>query len=175
MIEAQHRSATPAGGRFLEDLRPGAVFRSRMGRTITDADNVWFTGITHNSNQVHFNREYAATTRFGRELVNSCFVLSLVTGLTVADTSENAIANLGWDQVRLPRPVFVGDTVWAESQILAVRESRTQRRVGIVTMRSRGINQRTEVVIEFRRTFMIGSRSDRGDGVFPETETSWGV
>ncbi len=163
-------------GRFYEDFDVGDVYRSRLGRTITDADNVWFTCLTMNTNQVHFNTPFAEGTRFGKPLVNSTFTLALVVGLTVADTSENATANLGWGEIKLPKPVFVGDTIWAESEITDKRESRSSPTVGIVSMRCRGINQRREVVIEFTRTFMVYKRSapevaDR----FPGTDTDWSV
>jgi acyl dehydratase len=163
-------------GRFYEDLDVGDVYRSRAGRTVTETENVWFTCLTLNTNQIHFNVPYAERTRFGRPLVNSAFTLALVTGLSVPDTSENAIANLGWTEVRLPKPVFVGDTLWAESEILAKRRSESNPDVGIVTVRCRGINQRREVVVEFRRTFMVGTRGGLGaaDG-FPGTDEPWTV
>jgi itaconyl-CoA hydratase len=163
-------------GRFYEDFEVGDVFRSRLGRTITEADNVWFTCLTLNTNQIHFNVPYAERTQFGRPLVNSAFTLALITGMTVPDTSENAAANLAWTDINLPRPVFVGDTLWAESEILEKRESRSNPSVGIVSMRSRGINQRREVVIEFKRTFMVYKRDapEIRDG-FPVAETDWGV
>ncbi len=163
-------------GRFLEDFHPGDVYRSRLGRTITETDNVWFTCITMNTNQLHFNDEYAGRTRFGRPLVNSCFTVSLVTGLSVPDTSENAVANLSWTDIRLPTPVFVGDTLWAESEILDVRRSRSKPTTGVVEMRTRGINQRGEVVLEFLRSFMIYSReAPEAASAFPSTDASWGV
>ena len=163
-------------GRFFEDFDVGDVFRSRLGRTITETENTWFTALTMNTNQVHFNAEYAARTRFRRPLVNSTFTLALVTGLTVPDTSENAMANLAWTDIKLPRPVFVGDTIWAESEILEVRESASSPSVGIVTMRCRGVNQRCEVVIEFRRTFMAYRRgAPEAAGGFPEVEEGWTV
>jgi len=160
--------------RLYEDFAVGDVFRSRLGRTITEADNVWFTCLTLNTNQIHFNAPYAARTRFGRPLVNSTLTLALVTGLTVPDTSEHAAANLGWDAIRLPKPVFVGDTLWAESEILAKRESRTNPHVGIVTMRCRGINQRREVVIEFTRRFMVYRHgAPEATELFPGTDEPW--
>ena len=163
-------------GRFYEDFEVGDVFRSRLGRTITETDNIWFTNLTLNTNQIHFNVPYAERTQFARPLVNSTFTLALVLGLTVADTSENAAANLGWNEVRLPKPVFVGDTLWAESEILEVRESRSNSSVGIVTLRTRGLNQRGEVVIEFKRSFMAYRRgaAEVAD-VFPQTDEPWGV
>jgi itaconyl-CoA hydratase len=163
-------------GRFFEDFDVGDVFRSRLGRTVTDADNILFTCLTMNTNQIHFNAEYAARTRFERPLVNSTFTLALVTGLTVPDTSENAAANLAWTDIKLPRPVFVGDTIWAESEILELRESRSDPSVGIVTMRCRGVNQRGEVVIEFRRTFMAYRRdAPEAQAGFPDTMDEWTV
>lgn len=163
-------------GRFYEDIAPGDVYRSRLGRTITETDNTWFTCLTMNTNQVHFNRPFAERTRFGRLLVNSTLTLALVTGLSVPDTSENGTANLAWTDISLPRPVFVGDTLWAESEITSKRLSAGDPMVGIVSMRCRGINQRAEVVIEFRRTFMIYTREAPQvvDG-FPATSTEWTV
>jgi acyl dehydratase len=163
-------------GRFFEDFEVGDVHRSRLGRTITETDNIWFTCLTLNTNQIHFNTPYSERTQFGRPLVNSAFTLALVTGLTVPDTSENAAANLEWTDIRLPKPVFAGDTIWAESEILALRESRSNPSVGIVTMRCRGINQRREVVIEFKRTFMLYKRgAPEAAPAFPGTEAEWSV
>jgi acyl dehydratase len=163
-------------GRYFEDIEVGDVYRSRLGRTISEADNTWFTLLTCNTNQVHFNAEFAARTAFGQMLVNSCLTLSIVVGLTVPDTSENAMANLAWDSISLPNPVFVGDTLWAESEILETRESASRPNVGIVGMRSRGVNQRGEVVVEFRRTFMIYRRSaEEAGGRFPLPQTDWTV
>jgi acyl dehydratase len=163
-------------GRFYEDFDVGDVFRSRHGRTITETDNIWFTCLTMNTNQLHFNVPYAERTRFARPLVNSTLTVALVVGLTVPDTSENAAANLSWTEIHLPSPVFVGDTLWAESEILEKRESATNASVGIVTVRSRGINQRREVVIEFKRTFMIYRRAAReAQAIFPGTDADWAV
>jgi itaconyl-CoA hydratase len=163
-------------GRFFEDLEIGDVYRSRLGRTITETDNIWFTCLTLNTNQIHFNTPYAQRTQFGKPLVNSAFTLALVTGLTVPDTSENAAANLEWTDIKLPKPVFAGDTIWAESEILALRESRSNASVGIVTMRCRGVNQRREVVIEFKRTFMLYKRhAPESAPSFPGTDTDWVV
>lgn len=161
-------------GRYYEDFEVGDVFRSRLGRTITDADNIWFTCLTMNTNQVHFNAPYGERTRFGRPLVNSTLTLALITGLSVPDTSENALANLGWGEVKLPSPVFVGDTLWAESEITGLRRSQSNPSAGLVSMRSRGINQRGEVVIEFTRTFMAYTRDAAAAApMFPRTETAW--
>ena len=108
--------------------------------------------------------------------MNSSFTLALITGMTVPDTSENAAANLEWTDIKLPKPVFVGDTLWAESEILDKRESSSRPNVGIVSMRSRGINQRSEVVIEYKRTFMVYKRGAAAAApAFPGTETEWSV
>jgi itaconyl-CoA hydratase len=163
-------------GRFWEDFEVGDVFRSRFGRTITETDNVWFTCLTMNTNQVHFNVPFAERTRFARPLVNSALTLALVTGMTVPDTSENAAANLSWTDIELPNPVFVGDTLWAESEVTETRESRSDPTVGIVTLRCRGINQRREVVIEFKRVFMVYRRdAPEAQDVFPGTDEAWRV
>jgi itaconyl-CoA hydratase len=163
-------------GRSFEDFDVGDVFRSRFGRTVTEADNVWFTCLTMNTNQIHFNEAYATRTRFGKRLVNSTFTLALVTGLTVMDTSENGGVNLEWTDIKLPNPVFVGDTIWAESEILALRGSKSNPDVGIVSMRCRGLNQRGEAVCEYRRSFMIPKRaaSSAASG-FPEADSPWSV
>ena len=163
-------------GRFYEDFAVGDVFESRLGRTVTEVDNIWFTCLTLNTNQVHFNTPYAERTQFGKPLVNSAFTLALVTGMTVPDTSENAAANLQWTDIKLPKPVFAGDTLWAESEILDLRESKSNPSVGIVTMRCRGINQRREVVIEFKRTFMVYKHdAPEAAPAFPGTDTDWSV
>jgi acyl dehydratase len=163
-------------GRFYEDFDVGDVFRSRFGRTVTQTDNIWFTCLTMNTNPVHFDASFAARTRFGRPLVNSAFTLALVTGLTVPDTSENAAANLAWTDITLPRPVYEGDTIWAESEILEKRESRSNPSVGIVSMRCRGLNQDGDVVIEFRRTFMVYKRdAPEVADTFPATDADWTV
>ena len=144
-------------GRVIEDYVVGSVLRHPLGRTIIDADNIWFTNITMNMNPVHFDEHYAAQTEFGKPLVNSCFTLALVTGLSVADV-DHAYANLGWDEVRLPAPVFVGDTIYAQSEVLEARESRSRPYVGIVKIRKTGFKQDGTVVIAFIRTVMVYKR-----------------
>jgi acyl dehydratase len=140
--------------RTYDELEVGAVYRSRFGRTVLEADNVWFTLLTMNTNPIHFDAEYAAQTDWQRPLVDSTFTLALVTGLSVVDVSEQAV-NLGWREVRLPAPVFAGDTIRAETEILAKRKSQSRRGSGVVTVRTRGLNQRDEVVIEFERTVLV--------------------
>ena len=140
--------------RTFDELEVGAVYRSRFGRTVLEADNVWFTLLTLNTNPIHFDANYAASTEWKRPLVDSTFTLALVTGLSVTDVSERAV-NLGWREVRLPAPVFAGDTIRAETEVLEKRESKSRPGQGIVTVRTRGLNQRGEVVIDFERTLMV--------------------
>ena len=129
-----------------------------------------------NTNQMHFNAPYAARTEFGQTLVVSTLTLAIVVGLSVADTSENAAANLGWDDIKLPKPVYAGDTLWAESEVLNVRESKSRPSCGIVGIRTRGINQRGEVVIEFTRSFLCFKRdAPELVDVFPTTDDEWTV
>jgi itaconyl-CoA hydratase len=176
-MTAEHTAAPKSWrGRYYEDFDVGDIFRSRFGRTLTETENIWFTCLTLNTNQVHFNVPFAEGTRFGRPLVNSTFTLAVVTGLTVPDTSENAAANLSWTDIKLPNPVFAGDTLWAESEITDLRESASNPSVGIVTMRCRGLNQRREVVIEFKRTFMVYKRdAPEVEDTFPGTDDDWTV
>jgi acyl dehydratase len=145
-------------GRFFEDFKVGDVYRHAMGRTLSEADNTWFTLLTCNTNEIHFNTDYAAHTEFGRPLMNSCLTLSLVTGLSVEDISRNIVANLGWDKVTLPAPVFAGDTIYAESEVLEARASKSRPGQGIVRVRTKGYKQDGTVVIEFERTVLVHSR-----------------
>jgi acyl dehydratase len=144
-------------GRFFEDFIVGDLYRSRLGRTITDTDNTHFTLLTNNSNQIHFNAHYASRTEFKRPLVNSALTLSVVAGLAVTDVSENGFA-LGWDYIKLPNPVYGGDTLYAETEVVSVRESRSRPSQGIVKVRTRGINQAGKVVIEYERSVMVWRR-----------------
>jgi len=137
-----------------DELEVGAVYRSRFGRTVLEADAVWHAMQTMNTNPVHFDTEYAATTEWKQPLVDSTFTLALVTGLSVEAVSERGV-NLGWKEVRLPAPVFAGDTIRAETEVLSKRESQSRPGKGIVTVRTRGLNQRDEVVIEFERSIMV--------------------
>jgi itaconyl-CoA hydratase len=145
-------------GRYYEDFEVGDLYRHRLGRTVTESDNSLFTMLTLNTNPIHFDAEYAGRTEFGRILVNSCFTLSLAVGLSVSDLSEHVMANLGWTDVLLPNPVFVGDTVRAHSEILSKRESKSRPNAGIVEAKSVGENQRGEIVVSYRRTFLVYKR-----------------
>ena len=146
-------------GRYFEDFSVGDVFHHPLGRTITRTDNAWFTLLTMNTNQMHFNDHYAERSPFGRQLVNSGLTTAMVLGISVSDISQNAVANLGWDEIRLVAPVFVGDTLYAESVVLETRESGSRPYAGIITVGSRGLNQRAEVVLTFRRTVLVYRRT----------------
>lgn len=145
-------------GRVYEDFEVGDTYPHPLGRTIVSADNIWFTLLTQNTNPIHFDHAYAAKTEFGRPLVNSCLTLALVTGQSVTDLSQNVMANLGWDEVRLPNPVFEGDTIYSRSQVLEKRESKSRPNVGIVRVKTIGFKEDGTVVIEFMRTFMVYKR-----------------
>jgi acyl dehydratase len=145
-------------GRFYDDFEVGDTYRHPLGRTITETDNIWFTLLTCNTNMTHFNADYAGRTNFEQYLVNSALTLSLVSGLSVTDISENAVANLGWDEIRLPSPVFVGDTLYAETTILDKRKSNSRPYAGIVNIKTRGFKQDGTTVIEFKRTVMVYTR-----------------
>jgi itaconyl-CoA hydratase len=145
-------------GRFFEDFEVGDVYPHRLGRTVITADNIWFTLLTQNTAPIHFDHHYAAQTEFGKPLVDSTFTLALVTGQSVSDISQNVFANLGWDEVRLPHPVFEGDTIYSQSEVLDKRESRSRPNVGIVSVLTTGYNQDGTVVITFKRTLMVYKR-----------------
>lgn len=145
-------------GRYFEDFEVGDVYPHALGRTLTQNDNIWFTLMTQNTAALHFDQHYAAQTEFKRPLVNSCLTLALVTGQSVSDVSQNVFANLGWDEVRLPSPVFEGDTIYSRSEVLEIRESRSRPDVGVVTVRTEGHNQDGVLVIAFRRTLLVYRR-----------------
>src|SRR5829696_5820851 len=140
-------------GRFYEDFEVGDVYEHRLGRTVTTTDNIWFTLLTQNTAPVHFDHNYAAQTEFGKPLVDSTFTLALVTGQSVT-------ANLGWDEVRLPAPVFEGDTIYSSSEVLEKRESKSRPNIGIVAVKTIGFNQDGTTVITFKRTLMVYKRGD---------------
>lgn len=145
-------------GRVFEDFNVGDIYQHPLGRTVLSTDNVWFTLLTQNTNPIHFDQAYASQTEYGKLLVDSTFTLALVTGQSVPDISQNAMANLGWDEVRLPNPLFEGDTVYSRSEVLEKRESKSRPNVGIVRFKTTGFKQDGTVVIEFKRTVMIYKR-----------------
>ncbi len=147
-------------GRVYEDFEVGDVYEHPLGRTVLAADNSWFTLLTQNTNPIHFDHHYASQTEFGRPIVDSTFTLALVTGQSVTDVSQNALANLGWDEVRLPNPVFEGDTIYSRSEVLSKRESKSRKNVGIVTFKTTGYKPDGTVVIELKRTVMVFKRGE---------------
>ena len=142
-------------GRTYDDFVVGHVYEHRPGRTITEADNVWFTLLTMNQHPLHFDNAFAAETEFKKPLVNSCLTLSIVTGMSVADVSQKAIANMGWSKVELKAPVFVGDTIYADSEVLSKRASKRRPDQGLVTVRTRGLKSDGTVFMSFERTVLV--------------------
>ena len=142
-------------GRTYEDFAVGDVYEHRPGRTISEADNTWFTLLTMNQHPLHFDAAYAAKSEFGRPVVNSCLTLSIVAGMSVADVSQKAIANLGWTDIKLSAPVFVGDTVYAESEVLAKRESKSRPTQGVVTVRTTGKKADGTIFMTYERTVLV--------------------
>lgn len=159
-IAPQRYRASP--GRYFEDFAIGDVYEHRPGRTITETDNAWFTLLTMNTHPLHFDAAYAAGSEFGRPLVNSALTLAIVTGMSVADVSQHAIANLGWTDIQLTAPVFNGDTIYAESEVLSKRPSASRPTQGVVTVRTRGLKADGTEFMNFRRTVLVAMR---GHGV----------
>jgi itaconyl-CoA hydratase len=156
-------------GRFYEDFEIGDVYRHPLGRTVTEADNIWFSLLTMNTNQMHFNAEYAKKSEFGRPLVVSTLTVAIAVGQSVTDITQNAFANLGWDEIRMTHPVFAGDTLFSESIVLEKRESASRPHAGIVTVRTRTLNQNGDEVCSFKRTFYVYKRgAEQVEGIFPE-------
>jgi itaconyl-CoA hydratase len=152
-------------GRVYEDFEVGDVYQHPLGRTVLSVDNTWFTLLSQNVNPIHFDHHFAAQTEFGKPLVDSTFTLALVTGQSTIDLSLNVMANLGWDEVRLPNPLFEGDTVYSRSEVLEKRESKSRPNVGIVKVKTIGFKQDGLIVIEFFRTFMVYKRDHVPPGV----------
>jgi acyl dehydratase len=161
-VQIQPQRYRASYGRYLEDFVVGDVYEHRPGRTVTEADNINFSLMTMNAHPMHCDANFAARSEFGKPLVNSGLSLAIVLGMTVNDVSAKAIANLGWKEIRLTAPVFPGDTLYAESEVLEVRESKSRPTQGIVTTRTRGFNQDGVMVMEFIRMSLIPRR---GTGV----------
>jgi acyl dehydratase len=146
-------------GLYYDELRPGQRFEHPLRRTVTETDNLLITTLTHNPAALHLDAETMKDSEFGRVLVNSCFTLSLMVGISVGDTTHGtAIANLGWDEVRFPKPVFVGDTLRVETEVREMRESRSRPDAGIVTFAHHAYNQRDELVANCLRVTLIRRR-----------------
>lgn len=149
-------------GRYYEDFEIGDIYVHRPGRTITQTDNIWFTLLTMNTHPMHFDEEYAKASEFGKCIVCSPLTVALMVGMSVTDVSQKAIANLGWEEIRLTHPLFAGDTLYAESEVLGKRESKSRGDAGIVTVSTVGYNQDKVEVCSFRRTILVARR---GHGV----------
>jgi itaconyl-CoA hydratase len=148
-------------GRYYEDFAVGDIYKHPFGRTVTETDNVWLTNVSMNLNPMHFNEAYASETEFGERLVDGTYVIALVVGMSVIDVSMNATANLGYDAIRHHAPVFHGDTLFAESEVIDKRESESRDHVGIVTTELRAFNQDDDLVLTLERTPMVLKREDR--------------
>ena len=142
-------------GRYFEDFKIGDIYEHRPGKTITEYDNHLFTLMTMNTHPIHFDAEYGKGTEFGKNLVVSTYTLSLLIGMSVSDCSQKAIANLGWTDIVLPHPLFVGDTLYAESEVLEKRLSESRENCGIVTVKTTGTNQDGVVVASYKRSALI--------------------
>jgi itaconyl-CoA hydratase len=145
-------------GRYYEDFTVGDAYKHWPGRTLTAADNTWFTLLTMNQHPIHFDEEYAKTTEFGKPLVNSALTLAVVVGMSVADVSQHAVANLGWTDIVMPAPVFNGDTLYAESTVLDKRESKSRPAQGIVSVATRAWKQDGTTVMTFKRSVLVPKR-----------------
>ena len=145
-------------GRYYEDFTVGDVYEHRPGRTLTETDNTWFTLLTMNTHPLHFDAEYAKHSEFGRCIVASPLTLAIIVGMSVTDVSQKAIANLGWKEIRMTAPVFAGDTLYAETEVLGKRESASRPTAGLVTVRTLGRNQHGTVVCDFERTILVAKR-----------------
>ncbi|MCH7692057.1 MAG: MaoC family dehydratase [Proteobacteria bacterium] len=150
-------------GRYFEDFTVGDVYEHRPGRTISETDNTWFTLLTMNTHPLHFDAAYAEKSEFGRPLVNSALTLAIVAGMSVSDLSQKAVANLGWDKIRLTAPVFAGDTIYAESEVLAVRQSKSRPTQGIVTVKTTGRKADGTVFMTYERAFLVPKRGHAVD------------
>lgn len=150
-------------GRYYEDFTIGDIYEHRPGRTISEADNTWFTLMTMNQHPLHFDAAYAAKSEFGRPVVNSCLTLSIVVGMSVSDISQKAISNLGWNDIRLVAPVFNGDTIYADSEVVAKRESAKRPTQGVVTVRTTGKKADGTVFMTFERTILVPKRGHAVD------------
>ncbi len=142
-------------GRYFEEFEIGHIYEHRPGRTITDADNVWFTLLTMNTHPAHFDYEYASKTEFGKPLVCSPLTVAILVGMSVSDVSQKAVANLGWSNIKLTHPLFCGDTLYGESEVLGKRESSSRPEQGIVTVKTTGKNHKGDVVCTFERSILV--------------------
>ena len=156
--ESDRRLVDGWHGRYFEDFTEGDIYKHPYGRTVTETDDVWITNVTMNLNPMHFNEAYASDTEFGERLVNGIVVIAMAVGMSVIDVSMNATANLGYDDIRHHAPVFHGDTLFAESEVVEKRESQSRNRAGIITTELRTYNQEDELVLSLKRSPMVLKR-----------------
>ncbi len=147
-------------GRYYDDFVVGDIYHHQPGRTVTQQDNAWFTLLTMNTHPLHFDEEYAATTEFGKPLVASPLTVAIIVGMSVSDVSAKAIANLGWKEIRLTHPVFPGDTLYADTEVLDKRESKSRPNAGVVSVKTRGLNQHNTEVCVFERQILVPKRDN---------------
>lgn len=166
-VQVGHNRYRESFGRYYEDFTVGDVYEHRPGRTLTQHDNISFTLLTMNTHPLHFDEEYGRHTEFGQCLMNSCLTVSIAAGMSVSDVSQKAIANLGWDKIKLPAPVFAGDTLYAESEVLDKRESAKRPTAGIVMVSTTTRNQKGVVVCTFERTILVAKRGHAVEDKMP--------
>ncbi len=157
-VPAGERRIRERFGRYYEDFAVGEIYEHRPGRTISETDNTWFTLLTMNTHPMHFDAEYAKHSEFGRCIVCSPLTVAIMVGQSVTDVSQKAIANLGWTNIRMTAPLFAGDTLTSESEVVAKRDSRSRPDAGIVTVITRGFNQHGTLVCDFERTILVARR-----------------
>ncbi|MDQ6899990.1 MAG: MaoC family dehydratase [Candidatus Dormibacteraeota bacterium] len=161
-------------GRYYEDFEIGDVYQFPLGRTVTEADNAFLTMLTMNSNPIHFDAHYAGRTPFGKILINSGFTIALVLGMSVSEVSQNALANLEMTDIKLSHPVFAGDTIYVENRVLEKRESTSRPYAGVVAVQTRGVNQDGEVIMTYRRSFLVYKRGQGpSQDLFPIAKQDW--
>lgn len=161
-------------GRFYEDFEVDDIYQHTLGRTISEVDNTWLTLLTMNTNPMHFDANYASKTEFGQLLVNSGVTVAIVLGMTVSDTTQNAFANLGWEDIKLTNPVYIGDTLYAETKVTDKRESGSRPHAGIVSFLTRGLNQDGDVIMTYKRSAYIYKReAGAAQNVFPRANQDW--
>ncbi|MES2532844.1 MAG: MaoC family dehydratase [Pseudomonadota bacterium] len=145
-------------GRYYEDFNVGDIYEHRPGRTVTQSENIWFTLLTMNTHPMHFDEEYAKASEFGQCIICSPFTVALMVGMSVTDVSQKAVANLGWSDIKMTHPLYAGDTLYAESEVLEKRESASRPGAGIVTVKTAGINQHGKIICTFSRTMLIARK-----------------
>jgi acyl dehydratase len=172
MNPATSKAEDRSSGMCYEDFEVDKIYTHPFGRTMTDADNVWFTLLSLGMNQIHFNYDYASKTPFGRPIIPSPFTLAVITGLSTLDFGRNTIANLEWTEIVMPKPVFVGDTLYARSKVVAKRTSEKRPYAGIVEVKTEGFNQDGVIVLTFSRKLMVYRRGHTPPDPFPTVRES---